>query len=121
MGLLLKPNLSGINLVINNMIIVPKNEGSWSGVHINKSSMMISVVRGNKNLTNIYIGYGTGFNIWIEDCPIVRTDKEVLNVFIALDVLEKFITSLSQLYYELGQNAGRKSLQYELKELLDID
>lgn len=110
------------------MKIVTKPEGSYSGVHTCNSSLFLNAVSINKKgsdgnpLTNIYVGYGgdNGFNIWIDGCPKLKSDQEILNVLNELGQLTECIEHIGIYNFEMGVKSGEYNFKNKLKDLLDI-
>jgi len=107
------------------MKIVTRPQGGYSGVHTCNSSLFLNAVSINKNgsdgnpIINIYIGEGE-YSIWVEGCPKLRSDQEILTVLNELGQLTECIKRIGMYNFEMGVRSGRTNLKEELKDLLDI-
>lgn len=102
------------------MKLILKPTGSYTGIHTITWKSEFNVVKSKNNVTNIYIGNGDRFDIWIQDCLDINNEKDIWNVIFELDLVIPCVNEMFQHYYNSGKEDGKNELQNKLKDLLDI-
>jgi hypothetical protein len=102
------------------MKLIAKPEGCYTGIHATTWKSEFSVVKSKNNITNIYIGNGDIFDIWIQDCLDINNEKDIWNVIFTLDLVIPCVNELCRRQYNSGKEDGKNELQNKLKDLLDI-
>lgn len=59
--------------------------------------------------------------VWVQDCPKLKSDRDVFKVLMALKVPANYFIKLLQVSYFQGVAMGKEKLQQSLRELLGID
>lgn len=102
------------------MKLISKPTGSYTGIHNANWKTVFNVVKSKNNITNIYIGNDSVFDIWIQDCPDIKNEKDIWNVIFELNLVIPCVEELCRRRYNSGKEDGKNELQDKLKDLLDI-
>ena len=102
------------------MKLISKPTGGYCGIHTTTWKSDFSVVKSINNITNIYIGNGDKFDVWIQDCLDIKNEKDIWNVIIELDMVIPCVNEMCRRHYNSGKEDGKNELQIKLTDLLDI-